>query len=30
MFAKNQELQPMIVSWMKAQLLPKGGTQWPR
>jgi dienelactone hydrolase len=27
MFAKNPELEPMIVSWIKAQLLPKGGTQ---
>jgi len=27
MFAKNTELEPMIVAWVKAQLLPKGGTR---
>jgi len=27
MFAKNPELEPMIVAWVKGQLLPKGGTR---
>lgn len=27
MFAKNPELEPMIISWMKAQLMAKGSTQ---
>ena len=27
MFAKNPELEPMIVSWLKGQILPKGGTR---
>jgi dienelactone hydrolase len=27
MFAKNPELEPMIVTWIKGQLLPKGGTR---
>jgi dienelactone hydrolase len=27
MFARNPELEPMIVAWMKQQLLPKGGTR---
>ena len=27
MFAKNPELEPMIVSWFKTQLLPKAATQ---
>ena len=27
MFARNAELEPMIVNWVKAQLLSKGGTR---
>jgi hypothetical protein len=27
MFVKNPELEPMIVAWVKGQLLPKGGTR---
>jgi hypothetical protein len=26
MFAKNPELEPMIVAWLKAQLAAVGGT----